>query len=121
MLWGSAGALVAAPNTAVVGAAGIVYGIMASVYVVERLSGRDPWSEGLGTLIVINVVLSFVVPGISVGGHLGGLVGGLLAGWVAGDQRRRSPIRVWVLLPLLGICGFMFGLIAAATWIDPLF
>lgn len=121
MLWGSAGALVAAPNTAVVGASGIVYGIMASVYVVERLSGRDPWSEGLGTLIVINVVLSFVVPGISVGGHLGGLVGGLLAGWVAGDQRRRSPIRVWVLLPLLGICGFMFGLIAAATWIDPLF
>jgi len=89
--------------------------------VVERLSGRDPWSEGLGTLIVINVVLSFVVPGISVGGHLGGLVGGLLAGWVAGDQRRRSPIRVWILLPLLGICGFTFGLIAAARWIDPLF
>ncbi|MBK02903.1 MAG: hypothetical protein CL464_10680 [Acidimicrobiaceae bacterium] len=121
MLWGSAGALVAAPNTAVVGASGIVYGIMASVYVVERLSGRDPWSEGLGTLIVVNVVLSFVVPGISVGGHLGGLVGGLLAGWAAGDQRRRSPIRVWIALPLLGIFGFALGLIAAGTWMDPLF
>ena len=44
MLWASAGALIASPNTAVVGASGIVYGIMASVYVVERLSGGDPVS-----------------------------------------------------------------------------
>tara|TARA_B100001765_G_scaffold179891_1_gene123220 strand:+ start:222 stop:587 length:366 start_codon:yes stop_codon:yes gene_type:complete len=121
MLWGSAGALVAAPNTAVVGASGIVYGIMASVYIVERLSGGDPWSEGLGTLIVINVVLSFVIPGISIGGHLGGLVGGLLAGWAVGDQRRRSPIRVWLTLPSLGIFGFVLGAMAARTWMDPLF
>ena len=121
MLWASAGALIASPNTAVVGASGIVYGIMASVYVVERLSGGDPWSEGFGTLIVINVVLSFIIPGISIGGHLGGLVGGFLAGWAAGDLRRRSPIRLWATMPLLGICGFAFGLVAAATWIDPFF
>ena len=120
MIWGSAGALLSAPNTAVVGASGIVYGVMASVLVVERLSGRDPWSEGLGTLIVVNVVLSFVIPGSSVGGHLGGLCGGLLCGWTAGDQRRSRGLRVWIILSMLGVLGCFLGLVAANTWLEPL-
>ena len=120
MLWGSAGALLAAPNTAVVGASGVVYGVMASVLVVERLSGQDPWSEGLGTLIIVNVVLSFVVPGISIGGHLGGLCGGLLCGWTAGDQRQIRASRVWVILLLLGFSGYLLGVTAANTWLNPL-
>ena len=120
MMWGSAGALLAAPNTAVVGASGIVYGVMASVLVVERLSGRDPWSEGLGTLIIVNVVLSFVIPGISIGGHLGGLCGGLLCGWTAGDQRRIRALRVWIILLILGISGCLLGVMAANTWLNPL-
>jgi len=121
MIWGSAGALLAAPNTAVVGASGIVYGVMAAVLVVERLSGRDPWSEGLGTLIIVNVVLSFVIPGISVGGHLGGLCGGLLCGWTVGDQRRSRALRVWIILSMLGLLGCLLGVIAANTWLEPLF
>ena len=120
MMWGSAGALLAAPNTAVVGASGIVYGVMASVLVVERLSGRDPWSEGLGTLIIVNVVLSFVIPGISIGGHLGGLCGGLLCGWAAGDQRRIRALRVWIMLLILGFSGCLLGVMAANTWLNPL-
>ena len=120
MLWGSMGALIATPNTAVVGASGIVYGIMAAVLIVERSSGGDPWSEGLGTLIIVNVVLSFVMPGISVGGHLGGLIGGLICGWVFGDQRQRSTLRIWVGLPLAALAGFALGLMAANTWVDPL-
>jgi len=31
------------------------------------------------TLIVINLALSFAIPGISWGGHVGGLIGGILA------------------------------------------
>jgi membrane associated rhomboid family serine protease len=120
MIWGSAGALLSTPNTAVVGASGVVYGVMASVLVVERLSGRDPWSEGLGTLIVVNVVLSFVIPGISVGGHLGGLCGGLLCGWTAGDQRRSRGLRVWIILSMVGVLGCLLGGIAANTWLNPL-
>lgn len=119
MLWGSMGALIATPNTAVVGASGIVYGIMAAVLVVERSSGKDPWNEGLGTLIIVNIVLSFVIPGISVGGHLGGLTGGLIGGWIAGDQRQRSLSRIWAGLPIAALLGFALGLIAAKTWLDP--
>ena len=119
MLWGSMGALIATPNTAVVGASGIVYGIMAAVLVVERSSGKDPWNEGLGTLIIVNIVLSFVIPGISVGGHLGGLTGGLIGGWIAGDQRQRSLSRIWTGFPIAALLGFALGLIAAKTWLDP--
>ncbi|MEC7827282.1 MAG: rhomboid family intramembrane serine protease [Actinomycetota bacterium] len=121
LIWGSAGALLAAPNTAVVGASGVVYGVMAAVLVVERLSGRDPWSEGLGTLIIVNVVLSFVIPGISVGGHLGGLCGGLLCGWTVGDQRRSRGLRMWIILSMLGLLGCLLGVTAANTWLEPLF
>tara|TARA_Y100001970_G_scaffold67881_1_gene86507 strand:+ start:42492 stop:43196 length:705 start_codon:yes stop_codon:yes gene_type:complete len=120
MLWGSMGALIATPNTAVVGASGIVYGIMAAVLLVERSSGRDPWSEGLGTLIIVNVVLSFVIPGISVGGHLGGLTGGLICGWTAGDQRRKSVSRIWTGFSIATFLGFTLGLMAAKTWLNPL-
>ncbi|TMM14844.1 MAG: hypothetical protein E6F98_03215 [Actinobacteria bacterium] len=31
------------------------------------------------TLIVINLAISFSIPGISWGGHVGGLIGGILA------------------------------------------
>lgn len=120
LLWGSAGALLAAPNTAVVGASGVVYGVMASVFVVEQRSGGDPWNEGLGTLIVVNVVLSFVVPGISVGGHLGGLAGGLICGWAAGDQRRRDLWRTRITISLVGFTGCLLGVLAAKTWLNPI-
>ena len=109
---------IATPNTAVVGASGIVYGIMAAVLVVERSSGKDPWNEGLGTLIIVNIVLSFVIPGISVGGHLGGLTGGLIGGWIAGDQRQRSISRILAGFPIAALLGFALGLVAAKTWLD---
>ena len=41
------------------------------------------WQEGgVAGLIVINLVLSVVVPGISLGGHLGGLIVGSALGAV---------------------------------------
>ncbi len=121
LLWGSAGALIAAPNTAVVGASGVVYGLMGCLLVVERLSGGDPWSDGLGTLIIVNVILSFVVPGISIGGHLGGLVGGLLCGFGIGDWRRRRLVASFISLATLVGVGGLLGYFAAGTWLNPLF
>lgn len=121
LVWGSAGALLSDPNTAVVGASGVVYGVMASVFVVERRSGGDPWSEGLGTLIVVNLVLSFVIPGISVGGHLGGLVGGVLCGLAAGDQRVREIWRTRITVAAVGFSGFLLGIFASGTWLNPIF
>jgi membrane associated rhomboid family serine protease len=40
------------------------------------------------TLIVLNLVLSFAIPGISYGGHIGGLIGGIVGTIVIIEARR---------------------------------
>jgi membrane associated rhomboid family serine protease len=77
LLAGSAGALLFSPQTPTVGASGAVFGLFGAAFVLERQAGvtRGP----AFTIIVLNLVLSFVIPGISIGGHLGGLAGGALA------------------------------------------
>jgi len=77
-LAGSAGALLQAPYAVTVGASGAIFGILGSMMILEwqhtgRLAGNAM------TWIVINLAISFAVPGISWGGHVGGLVGGILA------------------------------------------
>lgn len=73
----------AGPMTITVGASGAVFGLMGAVLVLYRRRGIDPWSttEGstVGALVLLNLVLTFAVPSISVGGHVGGLIGGGLA------------------------------------------
>jgi membrane associated rhomboid family serine protease len=76
-LAGSAGALIASPNALTVGASGAIFGILGAAFVLER---QRTYVLGGGALSVIalNVVFTFAVPGISIGGHLGGLAGGAL-------------------------------------------
>jgi membrane associated rhomboid family serine protease len=76
-LAGSAGALIADPNALTVGASGAIFGILGSAFVLER---QRTYVLGGGALsiIVLNIVFSFAIPGISIGGHLGGLAGGAL-------------------------------------------
>ncbi|WP_420446628.1 rhomboid family intramembrane serine protease [Candidatus Poriferisodalis sp.] len=142
LIGGSAGALLLRPDAVVVGASGAVYGLMGAAYVVEYLRGGNPWRDGLGSLIIVNVVISFLIPGISIGGHLGGLTAGVLAGLAIGDTSRRrepptlaerlsgevvdmpmrrSPYVVWGLLIVIGAAAFVGALAAASTWRNPLF
>jgi membrane associated rhomboid family serine protease len=93
LLAGSFGALLVSPNAVTVGASGAVFGLMGAAFVMQRARGIDPMQSGLGPVILFNLVLSFVIPNISVGGHIGGLIGGAAAGfameWLA---RRRSGV-----------------------------
>ena len=121
-LGGSAGALLLTPMNPTVGASGIVYGLMAAVFVIEQRSGKDPWNEGLGTLIIVNVILSFLGPNVSVGGHLGGLLGGFISGCCVGIRYRNgSRLTTWTLLVGSALLFAFLGWIAAKTWRSPLF
>lgn len=77
-LAGSAGALVFDPNAITVGASGAIFGILGAALVLESQRSYVLGGQALG-FIVINLVLTFAIPNISVGGHLGGLAGGALS------------------------------------------
>jgi membrane associated rhomboid family serine protease len=67
------------PLTPTVGASGALFGILGAALVFERQRVYVLGGSALG-IIVLNLVLTFSIRGISVGGHLGGFVGGALAG-----------------------------------------
>ena len=65
---------------------------MGGAVVALRARGINPMESGLGFVILINLGITFIIPGISIGGHVGGLVGGLIAGYLLFDlgERRRA-------------------------------
>ncbi len=76
-LAGSAGALIANPNSVTVGASGAIFGLLGAGLILEyRATGR--LAGNYLTLIVINIAFTLAVPNISIGGHLGGLIAGIV-------------------------------------------
>jgi membrane associated rhomboid family serine protease len=82
LLGGSAGSLILQPDGFHGGASGAVFGLMGAAFVGMRNRGVNPFSTGLGTTLLLNLFITFTIPGISIGGHIGGIVGGAAAGWV---------------------------------------
>jgi len=78
LLTGSLGALLVTPHSPTVGASGAVFGVMGAAAVEMRARQIPVMQSGVGGLILINLVISFTIPGISWGGHVGGLLGGAL-------------------------------------------
>jgi membrane associated rhomboid family serine protease len=81
----------AGPTTITVGASGAVFGLMGAVLVLLRRRGIDPWATQEGSmvagLVILNLILTFAVPSISVGGHLGGLAAGSAAALLVGRPK----------------------------------
>ncbi len=99
LLAGSFGALLTAEfNQATVGASGAVFGLMAAAFVFQHSRGINPLRSGLGFVMGFNLVLTFLIPGISIGGHVGGIIGGGIA---ALGMERVAGVRKGVLLPVL--------------------
>jgi membrane associated rhomboid family serine protease len=89
LLTGSLGALLVSPHVPTVGASGAVFGIMGAAAVEMRARQIPVMQSGVGSLILINLVISFAVPGISWGGHIGGLIGGALVAFLLQEGQRR--------------------------------
>lgn len=92
LLAGSFGALLISPDSVTVGASGAIFGLMGAAFVLMRSRGVNPMDSGLGVFIVLNLGITFLIPGISIGGHLGGLVGGGLAALLLFELRQRVRV-----------------------------
>ena len=80
--------LFSSPRAATVGASTAVFGLFAALIIIERKLGRD--ISRIIPILVINLVFTLAVPGISIPGHLGGLVVGALMALGARVRTARS-------------------------------
>ncbi len=131
---GALGALVVEPQGLTAGASGAVFGLAGAVVIAERASGLRWRDSGILAFLAINVVISFLWPGISIGGHLGGMIVGALAAVILWSFPNwtgytRTAARIKVLRPLPELLVFGLGALcvllalvwAAPNWRTPLF
>lgn len=86
MLLSGVGSLLVDTPTVSIGASGVAFGLVGCAI------GIDPRARTATGIIgrqlaVVNVIITFLVPGISIGGHFGGLLAGLVVGRVAWRAR----------------------------------
>jgi membrane associated rhomboid family serine protease len=124
VLAGSCGALLLDPEQLTVGASGGVFGLMAAAFLIARHRGLDELASQVGFFVIINLVFTFSIPGISIGGHLGGLVGGGLAALLVTllERRRLANARVIEGIGLVALCAIAVAgsLLAAESGVPDL-
>ena len=115
LLAGSFGALLFQPLGLTIGASGACFGVFGALMVVAHYRGISIWQSGLGLTLVINIVFSLSVAGISIGGHLGGFVGGAICGWLIVNlgERRNMPTAALLGCALVGVVS-VIGAVAVA-------
>ena len=55
---------------------------MAAAAIGMYRQGVNIFTTGIGSLLILNLVLTFAIPGIAIGGHVGGAIGGAICGFV---------------------------------------
>jgi membrane associated rhomboid family serine protease len=123
ILAGSFGALLLDPEQLTVGASGGVFGLMSAAFLIARQRGFDELASQIGFFVVINLVFTFSIPGISIGGHLGGLLGGGIAALLINALERRRLVNAGTIeaagLAVLCIAATAGALIAAESNVPP--
>jgi membrane associated rhomboid family serine protease len=112
LLAGSFGAILVEPTTPTIGASGAVFGLLGAAFIIQRSRGIDPMQSGIGMLIILNLVLQFIIPGVSWGAHVGGLIGGGIAGGVM--DRLRTRRGAGMLAPIAA-CGVVAAVAVAGA------
>jgi membrane associated rhomboid family serine protease len=100
LMAGSFAVMLASPGDLTVGASGAIFGLFGAMFAFQRDRGINPMQSGLGGLIILNLVITFAIPGIAIAGHIGGLVGGFATGWLMFQLERRTR-QVW---PGVALC-----------------
>ena len=116
----SLGALLVSPAALTVGASGAIFGLMGATIIGQRASGINPWRSGIIGWVVINLIFTVAVPGISIGGHLGGLAGGLIAGvilWRPGLRPALASLACFGLTAAFFVAGLWVAANPASGWL----
>ncbi|GAB7103024.1 rhomboid family intramembrane serine protease [Streptomyces phaeofaciens JCM 4814] len=100
--------LVASPGTATLGASGAIFGLFGATAVLMRRLRYD--MRPIIALLVINLIFTFGMSGISWQAHIGGLVAGVVMGYgmVHAPRERRALVQ-------FGTCGLVFAVIVVLT------
>ncbi len=106
-LGGNVAAYVFQPNALSAGASTALFGLFAALFLVLRKLGRN--AASILPVIIINLIFTFSIPGISIAGHLGGLVTGAIvgAGLAYAPRNNRNLVQagacVLMLVVLIGL------------------
>ncbi|MGZ8563859.1 MAG: rhomboid family intramembrane serine protease [Candidatus Limnocylindria bacterium] len=98
---GSVLTILAAPDQGAAGASGAIFGLLGMAFVVSRrhhvmLDRRTrAMISQVGTLLVINLFLTFSLRGISWTGHVGGLVVGVVIAWLLAPAQVATLGGMW--------------------------
>lgn len=102
------------PNLPAAGASGAVFGLFAAFFILLRRMGRD--TSMITGILVVNLLLTVLVPNISIAGHLGGLVtGNLVALGLAYAPRRHRGVVQAVALAAVAVALLALVLVRTAA------
>ena len=73
-------------NIYAVGASGAIYGVFGALFVIGRKSGAN--YQNISGIILINLLMTFLIPGIDWRAHVGGLITGALIAYPLTLRRR---------------------------------
>jgi membrane associated rhomboid family serine protease len=100
---GSLGVIVLEPDALSIGASGAIFGLMGAFVMFARSRGISVMQSGIGPVILLNLAITFTIPGISIGGHLGGLAGGAAIASIMLELDRKRRFRGDNRWPLAGV------------------
>lgn len=97
LLAGSFGALALTPGEATLGASGAIFGVFGALIMLARARRIPLWQSGLMPILLLNLVITLTVPGVSIGGHVGGVLSGFATGWLVTEYGEKRSRRSYVL------------------------
>jgi membrane associated rhomboid family serine protease len=115
-LGGNVAAYVFQPGALSAGASTAIFGLFAALFLVLRKLGLN--AASVLPVIIVNLVFTLTVPGISIAGHLGGfVVGGLIgAGLAYAPKERRAAVQTaTIVIAVLALGGLSLWQTAQLT------